>query len=105
MLNEPKQLDVDRVSTAGTGGPTAHARGIGAASAEAILVAAGTALQGLSAAAMVARDWPKREPEGGVSRVRIQIDGDALELPYATSQEEERLFGMLLERHAAKAPE
>jgi hypothetical protein len=107
VLNELKQLDVDRVSMAAAGGPIAHAMGIGGASAEVILVAAGTALQGLSRAVMLARDWRKREPEGGVRRVRIQINADALELPYATSQdqEEECLVGMFLERHAAKAPE
>lgn len=101
MLNELKQLDVDRVPTAAAGGPTAHAMGIGAPSAEAILVTPGT-LQGLGAAVMLARDWRKREPEGGV---RIQIDGGTLELSYATSQGKERLVGMFLEQHAAKAPE
>jgi hypothetical protein len=101
VLNELKQLDVDRVPTAAAGGPTAHATGIGAPSAEAILVTPGT-LQRLGAAVMLARDWRKREPEGGV---RIQIDGDALELPYATAQGKDRLIGMFLERHAAEAPE
>ena len=104
MLNEQKQLDVDHVSMAAAGGPIARAMGIGAPSAEAILVTSGT-LQGLGAAVMLTPDWRKRESEGGVRRVRIQIDGDALDLPYATAQGKERLVGMFLERHAAKVPE
>jgi hypothetical protein len=104
VLNVLKQLDVDPVSTAAAGEPTAYAMGIGAPPAEAIPVTSGTALQGLGAAVMLARDWRKREPEGGACRVRIQIDGDALDLPYAADQGKERLVGTFLERHAAKAP-
>jgi hypothetical protein len=104
VLNGLKHLDVDRVPTAAAGGPTAHATGTGAASAEAIPVAAGTALRGLGAEVKLARDWRNREREGGVRRVAIQIEGGALELPYATARGNDRLAGMFPERHAAKAP-
>jgi hypothetical protein len=98
VLNGLKQLDVDRVPTA------AHATGTGAASAEAFPVAADTALRGLGAAVIPARDWRTREREGGVRRAGIQIDGGALDLPYATARGNDRLAGMFPERHAAKAP-
>jgi hypothetical protein len=103
LYQELRTLDVDDISTVAPGGPPARAKGLDAAAVEAILVAVGTALQGLSAAVMLARDWRKREPEGAPRRVRLTINGDVLELPCATPGEEERLVEMFIERHAPRA--
>jgi hypothetical protein len=104
LYQELRQLDVDEVSTVAAEGPPAGARALDAAAVEAILVAVGTALQGLSAAIMLARDWRRREPEGAPRRVVLSLDGDVLELTGATPGEDERLVSLFLERHAPKAP-
>jgi hypothetical protein len=94
------QLDVDDVSAVPASPPPAGSRALDGATIEALLVAVGTAVQGLAAAISVMRDWRKREPEDAPRRVVLKIDGDVLELPAATPAEEERLVSLFIARHA-----
>lgn len=94
------QLDVDDVSTVAASAPPAGSRALDAATIEAILVAVGTAVQGLAAAISVMREWRRREPEDAPRRVVFKIDDDVLELPAASPAEEERLVSLFIARHA-----
>ncbi len=103
LYRELRQLDVDEVSAVAAAGPPAGARALDGAAVEAILVGLGTALQGLSAAIMVARDWRKRQTDGAARRVVFKLDGDVLDLTGVSPSEEERLVSLFLERHSPKA--
>ena len=94
------QLDVGDVSTVAASPPPAGSRALDGATIEALLVAVGTAVQGLATAISVMRDWRKREPDDAHRRVVLKIEGDVLELPAATPAEEERLVSLFIARHA-----
>jgi hypothetical protein len=95
---ELRQLDVDDVSAISASASPPGSKAVDAATVEALLIALGTAAQGLAAVIMMAREWRKR---GGVSdrEVRLELDGDVLSLKGEPGPAEDRAIALFIERH------
>jgi hypothetical protein len=104
LRQELLQLDVDDVTALPAGEPPPGARGLEAVTVGGLLVALGSAAQGLSAIITAIRAWLAR---GGRAhrKVRLEIGGDALELSDATAADQDRLIALFIERHATGIPE
>jgi len=98
LRQELLQLDVDDVTKIAPGESPPGARGLDAVTAGGLLVAVGSAAHGLSAVISVARAWLAR---GGRSHreVRLDIDGDVLNLSQTSEADQERLVDLFISRH------
>ena len=96
---ELRQLDViEEVSALPAGEPPPGARVFGVATVGALLIALGQSAEGLRSVVSVIRDWLRRG-EGTGRAVRLELDGDALELSQATAADQERLIELFIRRH------
>ena len=102
LRHELLQLDVRDVTAVRAGEPPPGARGLDAAVAGALLVDVGSAAEGLGAVIAAIRAWLTRPARAG-RLVRLEIDGDALELSDATVADQDRLIGLFIDRHATGA--
>jgi hypothetical protein len=94
------QLDVENVTAPHVGDAPPGARGVGVDAVGALLVALGQSAEGLRAVVSVVGDWLRRG--GGARRtVRLELDGDALELSQASAADQARLIDLFVSRHAA----
>jgi hypothetical protein len=91
-------VDVEEVSALPGGEPPPGARVFGVASVGALLIALGQSVEGLRLVVSVIRDWLRR-PEGTGRAVRLELDGDALELSQASAADQERLIELFIRRH------
>ena len=98
------QLDVvEEVSALPAGEPPPGARVFGVATVGALLIAVGQSVEGLRSVVAVIRDWLRRG--GGTGRaVRLELDGDAIELSQASAADQERLIELFIRRHTAEEP-
>ncbi len=95
------QLDIADVTQARAGEPPSGARGSEVTVAGGLLVTITQAADSLRSVVLSIRDWLRRgEPVGRV--VRLELDGDRLELSQATAAEQERLIELFILRHSAK---
>jgi len=93
------QLDVDDVQRAAAGQPLPGSRAIDVAAIGALVVTLGNTATGLKDVVATIRGWLSRG--AGVRRtVRLEIDGDVLELSEASAAEQDRLVGLFVDRHA-----
>jgi hypothetical protein len=101
MRDELRQLDVRDVRPAPAGThPPPGSRGIDVASVGGLVVAmVGT--QGLAGVISTVLGWLGRG-HGAPRNVRLELDGDVLELSAATSEQQDRLVEMFLSQHAGK---
>jgi hypothetical protein len=100
---ELRQVDgVDDVTatTAAVSAPLPGTKGLDAAAVETLLVAVGTAAQGLAAVVLMAREWRKRGSR--TRKVRLEIDGDLLVLEDEPDPAEDRLISEFIKRHAKR---
>lgn len=104
LRQELLQLDVNDVTAVRAGEPPPGTKGLDAVTAGGLLVDLGTTAQGLSAVIAAVREWLARIG-GGRRSVRLEIDGDALELSNATAANQDRLIGLFIDRHAVGAKE
>ncbi|MFD5097149.1 hypothetical protein ACFWMR_41515 [Amycolatopsis thailandensis] len=75
-------------------------RGFDAATAGGLLVTLGKSADGLRSVVAAAREWLSRG--GRVKRtVRLEIDGDVLELSEASLSDQDKLVDLFLSRHSA----
>jgi hypothetical protein len=96
---ELRQLDViEEVSALPAGEPPPGARVFGVATVGALLIALGQSAEGLRSVVSVIRDWLRRG-EGTGRAVRLELDGDTLELSQATAADQERLIELFIRRH------
>jgi len=95
------QLDVDDVSAVREGAAPEGARALDVIAAGGLLVSLGNS-QLLRSVVATVRGWLHRSPAGGRS-VKIEVDGDVLELSNATQEDQDRLVTMFLERHTREA--
>lgn len=95
------QLDVDDVRAARGGEAPEGSRAFDVLAVGGLVVSVGNS-QALRSVVAAIRSWFTRNPAGGRS-VKIEIDGDVLELTAATREDQERLVGIFLERHAPRA--
>jgi hypothetical protein len=94
------RLDVGNVTAPHASDVPPGTRVVGPAIVGALLVALGQSLEGLRSVVSVIRDWLRRG--GGTGRtVRVEFDGDVLELSQASAADQERLIELFLSRHAA----
>jgi len=100
LRGELLQLDVEDVTALPAGEPPLGARVFGAATVGALLIALGQSAEGLSRVVFVIRDWLRRG-EGTCRTVRLELDGDALELSQASSADQERLIELFVSRHTS----
>lgn len=92
------QLDVEDVTALRAGEPPPGSRVFGVVTVGALLIALGQSVQGLRPVVSAVRDWLRR---GGETRrtVRLELDGDALELSQASPADQERLIELFISRH------
>jgi hypothetical protein len=93
------RLDVENVVPLGTGEVPPGAKGSGAAAVGALLVALGQSAEGLRSVVSVISDWLRRG-DGSKRTVRLELDGDALELSRANRADQDRLIELFVSRHA-----
>jgi hypothetical protein len=93
-------LDVEDVVAQQSGDAPPGARVVGAAAVGALLVGLGQSAQGLQSVVSAVRAWLRRG--NGIPRtVRLELDGDTLELSQASTADQERLIELFVSRHAA----
>jgi hypothetical protein len=99
LRQELLQLDVDDVTALPAGEPPLGARGLDAATVGGLLIAVGSAAQGLSALITAIRGWTAR---GGTAhrKVCLEIGDDVLELSDATAADQDQLIALFIDRHA-----
>jgi hypothetical protein len=94
------QLDVENVTALRAGEPPPGARAADVATVGGLLIAFGQSADGLRSVILAIRDWLRRS-QGNKRRVRLELDGDALELSQASAVDQERLIELFVNRHAA----
>jgi len=95
------QLDVDDVTAATMGEAPPGARAIDVAAVGALLVALGQSSEGLRSVVSAISNWLRRGD--GIRRVvRLELDGDSLELSQATAADQQRLVELFIRRHSAR---
>jgi hypothetical protein len=94
------RLDVvEEVSALPAGEPPPGARVFGVATVGALLVAFGQSFEGLRSVVSVIRDWLNRGAGTGRT-LRLELDGDTLELSQASEADQERLIELFIRKHA-----
>jgi hypothetical protein len=93
------QLDVVDVRMLASGDRPSGARGGGLTVAGGLLVALGQTAESLSAVVSAIRDW-LRCGSTAPRKVRLELDGDVLELGQASTSDQERLIGLFIALHA-----
>lgn len=101
LRGELLQLDVDDVTALPAGEPPPGSRVFGVATVGALLITLGQSAEGLRSVVSAIRDWLGRGD--GIRRtVRLELDGDALELSQASAADQERLIGLFVSRHTTE---
>lgn len=98
LRQELLQLDVADVTPLPAGKAPPGARGWDATTAGGLLVAVGDAAEGLSRIISAVRAWLTRDGRTGRA-IRLEIDGDALELSDATAADQDKLIALFIDRH------
>jgi len=99
LRNNLIQLDVEDVAALPAGPPPPGARALDAGVIGGLLVTLGNSAEGLRSVVAVIRDL-LRHGDGVRRSVRLELDGDALELSEASAYDQERLIGLFVSRHA-----
>ena len=90
------ELDVDAVEPAATGPPPDDARAVEALMVGALVVRLARDSEALSSLVRTVRGWLGAHAD---RRVRIELDGDVLELTGSSDDERQRLVDAWIERH------
>lgn len=101
LREELVRIDVDAVSAVREGEAPDGSRGLDVAALGGLVVSLGGA-QTVRAVVTAIRAWLRRSPQLPRT-VRVEIDGDVLELSGASSTDQERLVGLFLSRHGQPA--
>jgi hypothetical protein len=96
------QLDIEDVNALPGGAPPPGSRVFGVATVGALLIALGQSAEGLRSVVSAISDWLRRG-DGSRRMVRLEIDGDALELSQASTSDQERLIELFVTRHTMTA--
>ena len=97
LRSELLELDVDAVEPVVGGAPPDDARAVDALVVGALLVRLARSTGVLSAVVQTVRTWVGERSD---RRVRLELDGDVLELTGASDEERERLIDAWIGRHA-----
>ena len=80
------------------GKPPPGSRAFGVATVGALLIALGQSAEGLRSVVSAIGDWLRRG-DGARRTVRLELNGDALELSQASSADQQRLIELFVSRH------
>ncbi|MGK5678319.1 hypothetical protein [Actinoplanes sp. URMC 104] len=94
------RLDVDDVRPLPAGPPPPGSRAFDVEAVGALVVLLGQSSETLAAVVGVVRGWLGRSP-GAKRTVRLELDGDVLELSEATAADQQRLVDLFVSRHGA----
>ena len=100
LRRELAQLDVERVGPLPAGEAPPGTRGFDVTAVGGLLVALGQSTTGLAAVVMAIRSWLARSTAPSRT-VRLELDGDVLELSQASAEDQDRLVQLFLSRHPA----
>lgn len=101
LRRELLQLDVEDVTALPGGPPPSGSRAFDVAAVGGLLVTLGQSAGGLRAAVGAIRRWLARGD--GIRRtVRLELDGDVLELSEASVGDQDRLVSLFVDRHAGR---
>ena len=100
LRQELLQLDVEDVTPLRAGEPPPGSRVFDVVAVGGLLVTISRSAEGLRSVVSAIRKWLARG-EGTRRAVRLELDGDVLELSEATAADQERLIGLFVGRHAA----
>lgn len=92
------ELDVDDVAALPTGTTPPGSRSGVVAVVGGLMVSLSDAAEGLASVVSAVRAWLRRS-EAPQRTVRLELDGDVLELSQASSADQERLVEVFLSRH------
>jgi hypothetical protein len=98
LRGELLQLDVEDVTALQAGEPPPGSRAFDVATVGALLIALGQSAEGLRSVVAAIRDWLRRG-EGTQRTVRLELDGDALELSQASTADQAQLIELFVARH------
>ena len=99
LRRELLQLDVDEESREREGAPPPGARAAELIALGSLIVAIGKAAGALSSVVRAVQGWVGRKPD---RKVRLEIDGDAIELSAASPEQQQQLVDEWLARHGTK---
>lgn len=103
LREELLQLEISDVRPLPGGSAPAGARGLDAAAVGGLAVALGQSAQGLRAVVTVVVGWLSRGRDDAPRSIRMEIDGDSVEISGVTRMDEARLLDVFIQRHAVKA--
>jgi hypothetical protein len=94
-------LDVEDVTALRAGPAPPGSRGLDVAAVGALLVTVGRSAQGVGKVVAAVKAWLGRG--SGVKRmVRVEIDGDVLELTHASAADQDRLISLFVQKHVGR---
>lgn len=95
------ELEVDDVASLPAGPAPVGSRSGAVASVGALLVSIGSAAGGLASVIVAITGWLGRG-QAAPRTVRLELDGDVLELAQPSPADQERLVGLFLSRHQSR---
>jgi len=98
LRQELLELDVEDVARLRVGQPPPGARTFDGIAVGGLLVSLGRSTEGLASVVSAIRAW-LGHGEGTRRMVRVELDGDALELTEASKADQERLIELFVSRH------
>lgn len=105
LRQELLELDVDDVTALPAGEPPPGTRGIEALAIGSLLVTFAETTQGVRKLVSVIRSWLARGGDGVKRTIRLELDGDVLELSELSATEQTRLIELFVTRHEGSAEE
>jgi hypothetical protein len=105
LRQELLQLEVTDVRPLQGGSAPAGARGLDAAAVGGLAVALGQSAQGLRAVVATVVGWLSRGRDDAPRSIRMEIDGDSVEISGVSRVDEGRLLDVFIQRHLPKADE
>jgi hypothetical protein len=100
LRDELLQVDVEDVNPLPARVPPPGARAFDPSVVGALLVSLGQSAEGLQSVVSAVRDWLRRG-SGTRCTIRLEIDGDVLEVSGASAVGQERLIDLFISRHTA----
>ena len=99
LRSELLQLNVENVTALPGGQAPPGSRAFGLAEISGLLVTLGQSADGLRSVVSAITAWVSRG-DGARRTVRLELDGDALELSHASAADQDRLIGLFVSRHS-----
>lgn len=95
------QLDVDSVEHARSGMPPIGAKAVDVIAIGTLLVTLGRSVTRLTSVVRAVQGWVGTEPK---RTVKMELDGDSIEISGASTSDQQRLVDLWIERHAEPEP-